>query len=98
LKTESKIAVTLLSLIGLYFIFKPKAKEIPALKITAANKNSIEYLFNNATRRINKQQQDSQEAGKYILVILADNSGSTFTLYEEDKIIHKYPNAFFKTT
>lgn len=98
MKTENKIILGLVGLAGLFFLFRPKAKaKLPALEIIKRDASVIEFKIADTFRRIKKNEQQAHQVGKYVLAVLSDISGATFTLYDEDKIIHKYSNAFFTT-
>ena len=80
--------------IGIWYLLKDK---IPDLTITNTSADAIEFKFNKAIRRIKKREQDSYEAGKYVLVVLSDNENINFTIYKADKIVKRIITQF-KTT
>ena len=93
MKNTNKITFALLSILGLWYLLKDK---VPPLEITNTTADAIEFKFNNAIRRINKNKQDSYEAGKYVLVVLSDVNGALFTIYKADKAVKKLITLFKK--
>jgi len=94
MNNTNKITFALLSILGLWYLLKDNT---PPLEITSTTKDAVEFKFNKAIRRIKKREQDSYEAGKYVLVVLSDNENINFTIYKADKIVKRIITQF-KTT